>query len=54
MYLPMPFISYYILVFGIELQSCPYLYKILILYFKIETQIILIVELIFLIGLRLN
>jgi hypothetical protein len=31
----------------------PSLYKILILYFKIKTQIKLIVELIFLIGLRL-
>jgi hypothetical protein len=54
MYLLMPFIPYYILASGIELQSCLSLYKILILYFKIEIQMILIVELIFLIGLGLN
>ena len=53
MYLPLPFISYYILSFEIELRFC-LLYKMLILYFKIETQIKLIMELIFLIVLGLN
>jgi hypothetical protein len=54
MYLPLPFISYYILSFEIELRFCPFLYKMLILYFKIETKIKLIMELIFLIVLGLN
>jgi hypothetical protein len=41
-------------IFGTKLWIYPSIYKILILYFKIETQIKLIVELIFLIGLGLN
>jgi hypothetical protein len=54
MILPLSFIPYYFFAFEIELWLCPSLYKMLILYFKIETQIKLIIELIFLIGLEFN